>query len=94
VLSLTVDGVGEARNAPSRAASADLSPDPETLVVDDDDESSRRRQQAGRRARPRRSAGVGVEPLNIVTKYRVTSDRTTSATASRHSRSWPFLASR
>jgi len=94
VLSLTVDGVGEARNAPSRAASADLSPDPETLVVDDDDESSCRRQQAGRRARPRRSAGVGVEPLNIVTKYRVTSDRTTSATAFRHSRPWPSLASR
>jgi len=94
VLSLTVDGVGVARNAPSRAATADSSPERETSVVDDDDELSRRRRRAERRARPRRSAGLSVEPLNIVTSNRVTSNRTTSATASRHSRPWPSLAPR
>jgi len=62
--------------------------------VDDDDELSRRRRWAQRRARPRRSAGLGVEPLNIVTSDRISSDRTTSATASRISRPWPFLAPR
>jgi len=94
VPSLTVDGGGVARNAPSRAATADSSPERETSVVDDDDELSRRRRRAERRARPRRSAGLGVEPLNIVTSDRVTSDRTTSATASRHSRPGPSLAPR
>jgi len=94
VPSLTVDGVGVARNAPSRAATADSSPERETSVVDDDDESSRRRRREERRARPRRSASLGVEPRNIVTSDRVTSDRTTSATASRHSRPWPSLAPR
>jgi len=89
---LTVDGVGVARNAPSRAATAESSPDRETSVVDDDDELSRRRRQEERRARPRRSAGPGVEPLNIVSSDRVSSDRTTSATASRHSRPWPSRA--
>jgi len=87
--------VGVARKAPSRAATVDSSPERETSVVDDDDdESPRRRRREERRALPRRSAGLGVEPLNIVTSERVTSDRTTSATASRHSRPWPSLAPR
>jgi len=94
VPSLTVDGVGVARNVPSRSATADLSPERETSVVDDDDELSRRRRREERRARPRRSAGLSVEPLNIVTSDRVTLDRTTSATASRNSRPWPSLAPR
>ena len=94
VPSLTVDGVGVARNAPSRAATADSSPERETSVVEEDDELSRRRRREERRARPRRSAGLGAEPLNIVSSYWVTSDRTTSATASRHSRPWPSLAPR
>jgi len=63
-------------------------------VVDDDDESSRRRRREERRALPRRSAGLGVEPRNIVTSDRVTSDRATLATASRHSRLWPSLEPR
>jgi len=86
--------MGVARNAPSRAAIADSSSERETSVVDDDDELSRRRRRAQRRARPRRSAGLGVAPLNIVTGDWVTSDRTTSATASRPSRPWPSLAPR
>jgi len=94
VPSLTVDGVRVARNAPSRAATADSSPERETSVVDDDDESSRRRRREERRVRPRRSAILGVGPLNIVTSDRGTSDRTTSATTSRRSRPWPFLAPR
>jgi len=94
VPSLTVDGAGVARKAPIRAATADSSPERETSVVDDDDELSRRRRRAERRARPRRSAGLGVEPLNILTSDRVTSDRTTSGTASRHSRPGPSLAFR
>jgi len=61
-------------------------------VVDDDDELSRRRRRAEGRARPCRSAGLGVKPLNIRTSDRVTSNRTTSATASRHWRPWPSLA--
>jgi len=91
---LTVDGVGVARNAPSRAATADSSPQRETSAVDDDDELSRRRRREERRARSRLSAGLGVELLDIVTSDSVTSDQTTSATASRHSRPWPSLAPR
>jgi len=53
-------------------------------VVDNDDELSRRCRREERRAQPRRSAGQGVEPLNIITSNRVTSVRTTSATASGH----------
>jgi len=86
--------VGVERNAPSRAATAHSSPERETSVVDDDDELSRRRRREERRARPRRSVGLGVEPLNIVTSDRVTSDRANSATSSRHSRPWPSLAPR
>jgi len=86
--------VGVARNAPSREATADSFPERKTSVVDDDDESSRRCRREERRALPRRSADLGVEPLNIVTSDRVTLDRTTSATASRHSRPWPSLAPR
>jgi len=86
--------VGVARTAPSRAATADSSPERETSVDDDDDESSRRCRREERLALPRRSAGLGVEPRNIVTSDRVTSDRTTSATASLHSRPWPSLAPR
>ena len=94
VPSLTVNGVRVARNAPSMAATADSSPERDTSVVDDDDEASRGRRREERRALPRRSAGLGVEPLNIVTSERVNSDRTTSATASRYSRPWPSLAPR
>jgi len=86
VFSVTVDGVGVARNAPSRAATADSSPEQETSVVDDNEELSRRYRREERRSRPRRSAGLDVEPLNIVASDRETSDRTTSATAFRHSR--------
>jgi len=94
VPSLTVDGVGVARTAPSKAATADLSPERDTSVVEEDDESSRRCRREKRLAPPRRSAGVGVEPCSIVTSDRVASDRTTSATASLHSRPWPSLAPR
>jgi len=73
---------------------ADSSFERGTSVVDDDDELSRRRRREERWARPRRFAGLGVEPLNIATSDRVTSDRTNSATASRHSRPWPSLTPR
>jgi len=92
VPSLTIDGGRVARNAHSRATTADPSPERETSVVDDDEKLSRRRRREDRQARPRRSAGLGLEPLNIVTSDRVTSDRTTSATAPLHSRPWPSLA--
>jgi len=86
--------VGVARTASSRAATADWSPEREMSVVHDDDESSRRCLQEERRALPRRSAGLGLEPRSIVTSDRVTSDRATSATASLPSRPWPSLAPR
>ena len=94
ILFLTVDGVGVAQSAPSGAAAADASPERETSVVDDGKESSRRSRREERRARPRRSAGLGVERLNIVTSDRVASDRATTATTSRYSRPWPDRAPR
>jgi len=63
-------------------------------VVDDDEALSRRHRREERRARLRHSAGLSIEPLNILTSDRVSSDRTNSATASRHSIPGPSLAPR
>ena len=80
-----------ARNAPRNAAMAHSSPERDPSVVDDDEEVSRRRRREERRALPRCSAGLGVEPLNVVTHERVSSYRTTSATASCNSKSCASL---